>query len=54
VGDGVEREVVAVRVEVIDGYVSPVAAREEYGVVVSEDGDLDRAATEELRAQRRE
>jgi N-methylhydantoinase B len=53
-GDPLDRDPEAVREDVIDGYVSPVAAREEYGVVVSEDGDLDRAATEELRAQRRE
>jgi len=57
-GDPLERDPDAVREDVLDGYVSPDAARERYGVVLrgSQDaGDLgvDAAATRELRAQRR-
>lgn len=36
--------------DVIDGYVSRQQAEEQYGVVVGEDGALDEAATERLRA----
>jgi N-methylhydantoinase B len=35
--------------DVLDGFVSREAAREYYGVVVSEAGDIDTAATEKLR-----
>jgi N-methylhydantoinase B len=38
-----------VREDVLDGYVSRAAAREEYGVVVTEAGEIDRDATEALR-----
>ncbi|WP_135822188.1 hydantoinase B/oxoprolinase family protein [Halostella litorea] len=51
-GDPYDRDPEAVREDVLDGYVSPGAAREEYGVVVSEDGEIDREATAELRAGR--
>ncbi|WP_247730755.1 hydantoinase B/oxoprolinase family protein [Halovivax limisalsi] len=50
-GDPLDRDPEAVREDVIDGYVSPAAAREAYGVVVSADGELDREATEELRSE---
>ncbi|WP_247730757.1 hydantoinase B/oxoprolinase family protein [Halovivax limisalsi] len=53
-GHPLDRDPEAVREDVIDGYVSPEGAREDYGVVVSADGELDREATEELRAERRE
>ena len=42
--------------DVLDGYVSPAVAREDYGVVLAgEDDDLavDEAATRRLRAERR-
>jgi hypothetical protein len=38
---------------VVEGYISRNAAREEYGVVLTEDGDsVDPAATAELRNAR--
>jgi N-methylhydantoinase B len=40
-----ERDPERVREDVIDGYVSKEQAVERYGVVVAEDGDLDREAT---------
>lgn len=48
-GDPFERDPEAVRQDVIDGYVSRERAREDYGVVLTEDGELDREATELLR-----
>ncbi|MFC3959138.1 hydantoinase B/oxoprolinase family protein [Halovivax cerinus] len=48
-GDPYERDPEAVREDVVDGYVSREAAREDYGVVVSADGELDRDATADLR-----
>jgi N-methylhydantoinase B len=53
-GDPRERDPGAVRDDVIDGFVSPEAAREIYGVVLRKDGDLpevDPVATRELRAE---
>jgi N-methylhydantoinase B len=48
-GDPYERSPEAVRADVADGYVSREAAREEYGVVVNEDGTIDYEATEDIR-----
>lgn len=48
-GDPFDRDPDAVREDVLDGYVTPEAAREQYGVVVSEDGVVDKEATAELR-----
>lgn len=48
-GDPFERDPDAVREDVLDGYVTPEAAREQYGVVVSKDGVVDEAATAKLR-----
>lgn len=53
-GDPFDRDPEAVREDVIDEYVSLEAAREDYGVVVSAEGNLDYEATEDLRGQRRE
>ncbi|WP_255152236.1 hydantoinase B/oxoprolinase family protein [Halorarius halobius] len=50
-GDPYERSPEAVRADVLDGYVTREAAREEYGVVVDEDGTVDREATEDLRGR---
>lgn len=48
-GDPFRRDPEAVRSDVIDGYVSREAAREEYGVVVDDDLEVDEDATQELR-----
>ncbi|MFC6769447.1 hydantoinase B/oxoprolinase family protein [Natrinema soli] len=48
-GDPLERDPELVAEEIRQGLVSTEAAREEYGVIVSEDGTVDRAATEEAR-----
>jgi N-methylhydantoinase B len=53
-GDPLDRDPAAVRWDVIEGYVSHDAAREEYGVVLdAKDFTVDAAATETLRAQRK-
>ena len=49
-GDPFERDPEAVRQDVLDEYVSREAAREEYGVVVTEDGELDEEATDSMRS----
>ncbi|WP_247730747.1 hydantoinase B/oxoprolinase family protein [Halovivax limisalsi] len=49
-GDPMERDPEAVLADVRDEYVSREAAREIYGVVVTEGGELDREATETLRS----
>ena len=51
-GSPLEREPERVRDDVGEGYVTIGHARDVYGVVVGEDGALDRAATRELRAAR--
>lgn len=48
-GDPRERPAAVVKEEVKDGYVSAQAAREQYGVVVSDAGELDEAATDRRR-----
>ncbi|CAI50888.1 N-methylhydantoinase (ATP-hydrolyzing) B (plasmid) [Natronomonas pharaonis DSM 2160] len=53
-GDPLERDPETVAVEVQRGLVSPDAAESEYGVVVTDDGTVDEAATEARRAERRE
>ena len=50
-GDPFTREVERVVVDVRSGLVSVDAARSEYGVVVSARGEVDQAATEQLRAE---
>lgn len=49
-GDPFDRNPETVRQDVRDGYVSRAAAREEYGVVLTEDDEIDEQATESLRA----
>lgn len=49
VGDPHERDPEKVRRDVKDGYVSREAAREEYGVVLTDDLGIDREATGDLR-----
>jgi N-methylhydantoinase B len=44
-----ERDPELVRQDVIDGYVSLQAAREEYGVVLTETGEIDQLHTKQLR-----
>jgi N-methylhydantoinase B len=56
-GDPLDRDPEAVRLDVRDGYVSMASAKEEYGVVFSEDGrrvdaDATRALRERLRGAR--
>jgi N-methylhydantoinase B len=56
-GDPLERDPDAVRVDVLDGWVSAEAARDIYGVVVTIDDrsvEIDTAATEEHRRRLRE
>ena len=53
-GDPTERDVDAVKLDVIRGYVSVEKARDAYGVVLdSTSHEVDRASTESLRAERR-
>jgi N-methylhydantoinase B len=55
-GDPLEREAERVLADVREGYVSPEAARDQYGVVVLGEGGrwtLDEAATEALRTELR-
>jgi N-methylhydantoinase B len=52
-GDRLDRDPAAVAADVADGKVSVAAARERYGVVVTEDGAVDLDATTALRAERR-
>jgi N-methylhydantoinase B len=49
-GDPLEREPERVAQDVMTGYVSPERARDGYGVVLDDDGAVDLAATERLRA----
>jgi N-methylhydantoinase B len=49
-GSPLERDPALVAYDVQEGYVSAEAARADYGVVVSPEGELDIAATEALRA----
>lgn len=48
-GDPHERPPERVRDDVLDGYVSREAAREKYGVAVTEDGEIDLETTDQLR-----
>ena len=50
-GDPMEREPVAVLEDVIDGYVTRAVARDEYGVIITEDLEIDHAATDASRAR---
>lgn len=51
-GDPIERDPEAVREDVIDGYVSREAARDEYGVAITDDGEINREETARLRSER--
>ena len=53
-GDPLERPAEDVRWDVIEGLVSPAAARERYGVVLGADQSVDDAATTALRRERRQ
>ena len=48
-GDPLDRDVAAVRADVRNEYVSLQNARELYGVVITDDGQVDEEATTELR-----
>jgi N-methylhydantoinase B len=50
-GEPYERAPEAVREDVLDGYVSREAARETYGVVLTDDDAIDHQATRDLRHQ---
>jgi N-methylhydantoinase B len=53
-GDPLDRDPERVLGDVLDGYVSVNGAREDYGVVINENGlSIDRGATEQLRRERR-
>lgn len=49
-GDPYERDPDKVREDVIDGYVSQEAAREEYGVVINSEQEIDWEETERIRS----
>jgi N-methylhydantoinase B len=49
-GDPHDRDPAKVREDVLDGYVSREAAREEYGVAITDDGEIDEDETESLRS----
>lgn len=49
-GNPTERDPDSVLEDVLDGYVSRKAAREQYGVIVKEDGEADYEATEDRRS----
>jgi N-methylhydantoinase B len=51
-GDPLERDPQRVRVDVVDGYVTPVAAERDYGVVIGDAADVDEDATRRLRENR--
>jgi N-methylhydantoinase B len=53
-GDPLTREPERVATDVRAGLVSVQAAREHYGVVVSERGEIDAGATEQAREQERD
>ena len=53
-GSPLERDPEQVAHDVREGYVSPEAAHQDYGVVVTPEGGLDREATEALRARLRQ
>jgi N-methylhydantoinase B len=54
-GDPLERDPARVHEDVIDNRsVSPAAAREIYGVVITSEGNVDEPATQKLRGSRRE
>lgn len=50
-GPPLERDIEAVRTDVVEGYISRQAAEKDYGVVVDETGQLDQTATQQRRAQ---
>jgi N-methylhydantoinase B len=52
-GPPLEREPARVQHDVDEGWISPARAREIYGVVLDRKGEIDAAATLELRAQMR-
>ena len=51
-GNALERDPETVRADVIEGYVSADAARAAYGVVIAEDGTVEKEATAALRKER--
>jgi N-methylhydantoinase B len=48
-GDPLERDPEAVRRDVIEEFISPESARDDYGVVLLADGAIDAAATVQRR-----
>ena len=52
-GDPLDRETDRVATDVRQGFISPALAGEEYGVVCSDDGTVDEAATDRLRGEMR-
>ena len=52
-GNPLERDPEKVAWDVVEGMVSPEAAKEHYGVVIAANGKLDAAATTVLRQQRK-
>ena len=52
-GDPLDRDPEKVRADVLDDFVRVERARETYGVVLTDDLEIDEDATEELRAERR-
>jgi len=49
-GNAFERDPERVRIDVLDGYVSPAAAKQDYGVVLDDQLQVDETATRQLRA----
>ncbi|MCY4565635.1 MAG: hydantoinase B/oxoprolinase family protein [Gammaproteobacteria bacterium] len=52
-GSPLERDPEQVHGDILDGLVSPERGREQYGVVLTDDGAIDRKATAALRADKR-
>ncbi len=51
-GDPLDRDPEAVRLDVLDGFISRERCRDVYGVVLTDDIEIDRDATAELRSER--
>lgn len=52
-GDPLDRDIARVRLDVVQGKVTPEGARRDYGVAIAADGTVDGDATAELRAAMR-
>jgi N-methylhydantoinase B len=54
-GDPLQRDVARVQGDVLDGFVSPQSARDDYGVILApHTGEVDEVATRQLRQRMRQ